>query len=331
MLTGRWRKDANGHTYRMLHKRGAWAVEVHNGPTSPFFASRSRAAAWLDELRVEAPQRFMHVVCYSGGHSSAVVAIEVARRFPDDRVVLLNHNINPQVESADIKRFKREVAAHLGIPITYANHANWDAKDQFDICTESGAFKVGVSNVICTSRLKTEPFKEWLVSNAAPETTIVYYGFDADEKVRIQRRSSIMGSMGYRTDYPLALWSEEQRTIQSTSEVGISPPLTYSVFKHANCIGCIKAGRQHWYVVYCLRRDLWEKAKRAEDQIGYSILRNIYLEELEPEFQKMLDRGILPTEKIHANTFWAEVRRKLKSSIQDDEIETDAKPCECVV
>ena len=67
-----------------------------------------------------------HVVCFSGGHSSALVAVEVVRRFGAADVVLLNHDINPRAEDDDVKRFKREVAAHLGLPITYASHPRWD-------------------------------------------------------------------------------------------------------------------------------------------------------------------------------------------------------------
>ena len=35
-----------------------------------------------------------HIVCYSGGHSSALVAVEVVRKFGKENVVLLNHDIN---------------------------------------------------------------------------------------------------------------------------------------------------------------------------------------------------------------------------------------------
>ena len=38
------------------------------------------------------------------------------------------------------------------------------------------------------------------------------------------------------------IWKE--RTIHRTEEIGISRPSTYSVFKHSNCIGCLKAGWQ---------------------------------------------------------------------------------------
>ena len=53
-----------------------------------------------------------HIVCYSGGHSSALVAIEVTRKFGKENVVLINHNIKESSEGADIKRFKREVAQY---------------------------------------------------------------------------------------------------------------------------------------------------------------------------------------------------------------------------
>ena len=52
-----------------------------------------------DEFASQAKQ---HIVCYSGGHSSALVAIEVARRYGITGLVLLNHNINSRVEDADI-------------------------------------------------------------------------------------------------------------------------------------------------------------------------------------------------------------------------------------
>jgi len=274
-----------------------------------------------------------HVVCYSGGHSSALVAIEVARRYQGDgEIVLLNHNINASVEDADIKRFKREVANYLGLRITYANYAQWETEDQFDVAVKNSAFKVGSTDVLCTSRLKTEPFKKWLSDHTKPgDGTVVYYGFDAGERARVQRRASIMAGMGYRTDYPLALWPREDRTIFSTREVGIEPPMSYGTFKHANCIGCIKAGKQHWYAVYCLRPDIWEKAKRAEESIGYSIMRNDYLEELEADFSAMRKAGIEPTERVHANTFWANTRKRLKVlHVTEEDVQTDAKPCECV-
>ena len=269
-----------------------------------------------------------HIVCYSGGHSSALVAIEVVRKYSKENVILLNHDIASWVENADIKRFKAEVAAYLGLEITYANIQGLnieDIPDQFDVVVAAAAFKVGSGTELCTSRLKTEPFSKYLEQNFKDKNCCIYYGFDANETVRIQRRTGILGAQGFKTDYPLALWKE--RTIQSTNEIDILPPNTYENFKHANCVGCLKAGRQHWYIVYCTRKDVWEKAKWAEDEIGYTIIKGTTLEELEPLFESMQKAEIVPTEHIVHQTFWKLARQKIKISA---EIEADNKPCECV-
>lgn len=269
-----------------------------------------------------------HIVCYSGGHSSALVAIEVVRKFGKDNVVLLNHDISSWVENADIKRFKRGVSEYLGVPITYANIKGLpvnELPDQFDVVVQASAFKVGSGTELCTSRLKTEPFMEYLDQNFSDKNCIIYYGFDAGETARIQRRSGILGAKGFKSDYPLALWTE--RTIQHTTDVGIDAPNTYESFKHANCVGCLKAGRQHWYIVYCTRKDVWEKAKWAEDEIGYTIINGISLLGLEPLFESMHKVGVVPTEHVKHQTFWAQAKKKIEISFDP---ESDNKPCECV-
>lgn len=268
-----------------------------------------------------------YVVCFSGGHSSALVAIEVVRRYGRDGVVLLNHDINPNVEDDDVKRFKRDVADYLGLPITYASHARWDEWDQFDVVMHAGAFKVGNGRELCTHRLKTDPFERWLEAHAPPGSVTIYYGFDAHETDRIRRRASILGAQGYETDYPLALWP---RTIASTREVGIEPPLDYTVWKHANCKGCLKAGWQHWYCVFCLRPDLWERGKLAEEEIGYTIHADGSLADREPMFEAMRAAGVEPTERVPSGAFWATARRAVRRLPLLEEEKKDARPCECV-
>ncbi len=164
---------------------------------------------------------------------------------------------------------------------------------------------------------------KYLNENFSDKDPVLYYGFDANETSRIQRRSGILGNLGYKSDYPLALWKE--RTINSTSEVGIDPPLQYGTFKHGNCKGCLKAGRQHWYIIYCERKDIWEKAKATEELIGYSIIKDVYLEELEIVFEEMKCKDIPRTEHIKHQTFWAQVRKAGIDTVTDE----DRKPCEC--
>jgi hypothetical protein len=268
-----------------------------------------------------------YVVCYSGGHSSAIAAIETVRRYGKDNVILLNHDISANVEDIDIKRFKQEIADYLGLEITYANAPYWSYKDPLDVCEDAGGFSPGNGQCYCTNRLKTKPFKAWLKHNypSKPfeprDDIIILYGFDINEQHRIQRRIGIMFNDGYKTDYPL-VW--EHRTIYNTEEIGIVRPSTYNLYKHANCVGCIKAGQQSWYVTYCLRPDIFERAKILEQKVGHSILKNAYLADLECKFRYMENvLHIFPDEHVTSQKFWSDVNKMLP----DD----GNLPCECAI
>lgn len=270
-----------------------------------------------------------YVVCFSGGHSSAIAAIETVRRYGKENVILLNHNLSPEVEDLDIKRFKKEVSNYLGIEITYANMEGWEYLTPLRVCRKLGGFKFGNSPTLCTTKLKTEPFREWLSKNYPSEKgkpredVKLIYGFDKEEKDRIQRRIGVALQWGYLTDFPLAFWN---RTIESTEEIGIKRPSTYNLFRHANCKGCLKAGKQQWYLVFCLYPELWKEAKETEEYIGYSILKDTFLKELEPKFKQMRCMGIIPTEKTGSQKFWAEVRKALP-----EEGQLTFLPCECSI
>lgn len=254
-----------------------------------------------------------HIIAYSGGHSSALVAIEVARKFGTENMVLLNHDINPSIEPEDVKRFKMAVAGYLGMQITYANHEEWDTVTPISLCVNAGSWVNPYNrSILCTHRLKTKPFYDWLESNYQ-SGDVCYYGFDARESSRITRRSTIMGKSGYKTDYPLALWKD--RTLHSTKEIGIEPPNTYDVFKHANCKGCLKAGWQHWYVIYCLYPEVWNELIAGEESIGYAVHgANDYAEDKAEMFEKMKRAGIEPTEMTPSGLFWSNTKRVLSAS-----------------
>lgn len=284
-----------------------------------------------------------HIVCYSGGHSSGLVAIEVVRKYGKENVILLNHDISPTVEDADIKRFKKDIADYLGLPITYANIKGItnpdELPDQFDVCIEAGAMTDSAGHALCTNRLKTEPFFDFLQLNFGIVNTLfedakeclIYYGFDKTETVRIQRRSGILGAMGYKTDYVLALWKD--RTIYNTQEVGIAPPITYTVWKHANCKGCLKASLLHWYVTYVHCPEQYAKGIKLEDVVDFTVhtvIRNgvkmtVSLRELMPIFECLKQAGFPATEHQSEIKFANKLREYgLKE-------ENANKPCECIV
>lgn len=270
-----------------------------------------------------------YIVCFSGGHSSALCAIECVRKYGKENVILLNHDISEKVEDIDIKRFKKEVADYLGMEITPANMEGWEDETPLSICRKIGGFKFGNGSVLCTYNLKTKPFYKWLKDKFpvrkgyVREDIRLVYGFDKSEPSRIQRRIGILGNQGYLCDFPLAFWD---RTIEDTEEIGIKRPNVYELFRHANCKGCLKAGKQQWYLTYCLYPELWEEAKETEKEIGYSILKDTFLEELEPKFARMKCKGIIPSEKMKSQKFWSEVKKALPEDGQ-----LSFLPCECAI
>jgi len=300
-----------------------------------------------------------HIICYSGGHSSAICAIECVRRFGKENVILLNHDINPNYEDKDIKRFKNQIAEYLGLTIVYANYRSISQPhlipSQFEVCLKAGSFvNPHTRDILCTALLKTKPFNDFIKNMKNEIDLIAYYGFDENELNRVERRKTILNDIGIGSEFPIALWGKNkrqnlekyfeekginkivieiekfenrddfERTIFSTKEIGIEPPNTYSVWKHANCTGCLKAGKQHWYCVYVHRYDIFCEGRDSETQMGYSFGKE-FLKDLEPMFKKMKEKGIPANENISSGLFWKQAKKYLKEET------IDLFPCQCFI
>ena len=254
-----------------------------------------------------------YVICYSGGKSSSECALTMASIHGAENVILLNHNINGFVEQYCTKKLKRDVAAYLGLDITFANHKDWNTATPVSVCVDAGAWKVGRGKILCTNRLKTDPFMKWMKENDPDGAYTYVYGLDRTELSCITRRAQIMGEMGYKTTFPM-LWPDSM--IVRLEDIGIDPGKIYDTFNHSNCVGCLKAGWQHWYIVYCTRPDIWEETKAGEDAIGHSIHwdngQQVYLEDKEELFETMKQAGVVPTEKVVFQTFWAQARKRVR-------------------
>lgn len=191
---------------------------------------------------------------------------------------------------------------------------NYEEMAPLKIAIMVGGFQFSVGKALCSYHLKTKPFQMWLAENYPVSKNdfnkdiTILYGFDKTEKNRVVRRKQVLANMGYYSDYPLANWKIK---VKETEHIGLKRPVTYNMFCHANCIGCLKAGRQHWYAVYCLYPHIFEEALRAESIIKHSIIKGIYLKELVPKYEQMKRKSIIPTDKIEPNKFWSRVRKEL--------------------
>lgn len=263
------------------------------------------------------------IVAYSGGIQSAMSAVEACRKYGKENVILLNHNISSKVEHESIKRFKQEVADKLGINITYANMPNYEEMTPLKIVATKGIVQISPGRAFCSYHLKTKPFYDYLKKYCGDkENYKIVYGFTEDEPDRIYRRRTSLRAMGYETEFPLA---EGKRTIHEIEEIGVKRPSVYRLFQHANCIGCLKAdSKSHWYCVYCLRQDIFQEALQVEANLHHSIMKNTYLKDMIPRYERMQKSGICPSDRGNNATFWAAVKNEFPE-------QPSLLPCDCML
>ena len=152
-----------------------------------------------------------HIVCYSGGHSSAVVAIEVVRKYGKENVILCNHECI--LEDADVERFEKEVANYLGLPITYVSFEGHETKDQFDVVIEKGSF-------INPKSLTKEAISYELGNHLSKQTLQSPAGFETNAG---------MVSYSYKTG--LRVFPEMQDLIATFNEHGIEVFIVSASYK----------------------------------------------------------------------------------------------------
>jgi hypothetical protein len=134
----------------------------------------------------------------------------------------------------------------------------------------------------CTNVLKKRVRKLWEQQHADFEITYVW-GFDYDERHRAERLEETM--FEFRHEFPLIdkmLTKQDAHAI--ADRLGIKRPLMYDMgYQNNNCIGCVKGGMWYWNQI---RKDfptVFASRAKLEKDIGASIIKGVYLDELEPD------------------------------------------------
>ena len=203
-----------------------------------------------------------HIVAFSGGAASAVVAkiVSDAGLAP----TLLFHDT--MTEPEDNGRFREEVANYLGLPITCKS----DGRNIWELFKDEGMLGNG-RNTMCSRILKQEKSLEYCKKNI-PYT--LYIGFTVEEWQRAQRTSARYAKHeGITVKFPLIeqrITKEEcLHRVQNCWKIRL--PGSYDVFEHANCIPCIKGKKAYWGLIYKYERAAWDKASSAEKEFGHTI------------------------------------------------------------
>jgi hypothetical protein len=203
-----------------------------------------------------------HVVGFSGGAASAVVAKIVADDHPHSTVLLFH---DTKTEPVDNDRFRAEVAAFVGLPITEYS----DGRDIWGVFADEGFLGNG-RNTPCSRTLKQELSMEWLLDHAP---AILYIGFTVEEWPRAQRTSARYWAEGVETRFPLIEQNigKEECLHRVKNCWGLTLPKLYEWADHANCIPCVKGKKAYWGLLHKFEREAWERAARAEEDFGHTI------------------------------------------------------------
>ena len=67
-------------------------------------------------------------------------------------------------------------------------------------------------------------------------------------------------------------------------QIGLKRPYMYDLgYQNNNCVGCVKGGMWYWNKIRKDFPDVFEARAKLERDIGHSILKQCYLDELEPD------------------------------------------------
>lgn len=221
------------------------------------------------------------VVGFSGGVTSAWCAGWALENYPREEVVLLNYDTKE--EDPDTYRFLHEMAAALRVPITDYS----DGRSVTELFYEEG-FLGNNQNAMCSRILKRERGEEFTRQLRSEGFHVVrVYGFSEKESDRVQRAWAAGEAGGYEVRFPMI---ETKTTKQIAADwcsctIGVKPPAMYEWADHANCVGCVKGGREYWLAVHKHRPDVFWQRARMEREFGHPIIRgggrpSIFLDEL---------------------------------------------------
>ena len=140
----------------------------------------------------------------------------------------------------------------------------------------------------CTNWLKKRVRKEWEYEHRDYDITYVW-GFDCDEKRRSENLFEAMPEFDHA--FPLIDRNLTKQDAHGMCErLGVKRPAMYDIgYNNNNCIGCVKGGMGYWNKIRKDFPEVFESRAKLEREIGTSILKECYLDELDPDRGRMSD------------------------------------------
>ena len=186
-------------------------------------------------------------------------------------------------------RFIKDCEKAIGKKVTVLRSSKYASVEE---CVLSFGWFRNIHNYFypCTNRLKKEVRKIWEQKHKGENLTYIW-GMDYQEKNRAER--IIEGNPQADHLFPLIEKQLSKEDVHGLFErtFDFKRPVMYDLgYPNNNCVGCIRGGMGYWNKIRKDFPDVFDRRAKLERQLGNSILKECYLDELDP------NRGNMNTE-----------------------------------
>lgn len=220
-------------------------------------------------------------VCWMSAGVSSFISGYLARDYIDKYIYI---DIDDQ--HFDSMRFIKDCEKVLGKEIEILKSPYGSVENAVRACGQFGIVHTGFSP--CTAWLKKRIRKEWELFHSEYDITYVW-GMDCTEK---HRKENIIDTMiEFNHIFPLIERNITKQEAHGMCEaLGVKRPAMYDLgYNNNNCIGCIKGGMGYWNKIRLDFPDVFEKRAKLERELNNRILKECFLDELEPHRGRMSD------------------------------------------
>ncbi len=218
-------------------------------------------------------------VCWISAGVSSFIAGYLERDTIDKFIYIDIEDQHP-----DSMRFIKDCEKVLGKEIEVLKSSEYNTVE--DCIRTAGVLKMPYGFAPCTNWLKKRVRKQWEEAHKDYEITYVW-GMDCNEKHRAENLVETM--IEFNHCFPLIERNLSKADAHGINfSLGVKRPYMYDLgYNNNNCIGCIKGGMGYWNKIRVDFPEVFESRAKLERDIGYSILKECYLDELDPNRGRM--------------------------------------------
>lgn len=219
-------------------------------------------------------------VCWLSAGVSSFIAGYLAKDTIDKFIYIDIKDQHP-----DSIRFIKDCEGVLGKEVEILKSTQYDCVE--DAVRGGGVFRMTRTGFApCTAYLKKRVRKRWEFEHSDFDITYVW-GFDLDEKRRADNVAETM--IEFQHEFPLIDHNLLKQDCHAmAARLGIKRPVMYDLgYNNNNCVGCVKGGIGYWNKIRVDFPDVFESRARLEREINKRILKECFLDELDPDRGRM--------------------------------------------